>query len=211
MSTAEAHQGRRPRRGDARLRRAALLAAVGELLAERGTGFSLADAAELAGVSTATAYRNFADADSAVDAFFADLITDLLAAFDRIAPQDDPVAAIRAVCREWVTQASRWGAAAVHVRSPRGVLARRGAADPVVGGLYDRLDALVEAAVASGRVPPQDIRFAVLMWVTIFDERVVVDLTRTLGWSADRAAEQLTGAFLRVLRAGEAGAARARA
>lgn len=199
MPPADTHQDRRPRRGDARLRRAALLAAVGELLAERGTGFSLAEAAGLAGVSTATAYRNFADTGSAVDAFFADLIAELLAAFDRLPAQDDPIAMIRAACREWVAQASRWGAAAVHVRSPRGVLARRGAADPFVGGLYDRLDTLVEAAVASGRVPPQDVRFAVLMWVTIFDERVVVDLTHTLGWSVDEAAEQLTGALLRVL------------
>lgn len=201
MSPAETREDRRPRRGDARLRRAALLAAVGELLAERGTGFSLAEAAELAGVSTATAYRNFADADSAVDAFCADLIADLLAAFDRQPAQDDPVAAIRAVSREWVAQASRWGAAAVHVRSPRGVLARRGAADPIVGGLYDRLDGLVEAAIAGGRVPSQDVRFAVLMWVTIFDERVVVDLTHTLGWSTGQAADQLTAAFLRVLGA----------
>ncbi|MDI6102076.1 TetR/AcrR family transcriptional regulator [Actinoplanes sp. NEAU-A12] len=199
MSAAQTREDRQPRRGDARLRRAALLAAVGELLAERGTGFSLAEAAGLAGVSTATAYRNFADTDSAIDAFFADLIADLLAAFDRLPAPEDPVAAIRAVCQEWVTQASRWGAAAVHVRSPRGVLARRGAADPVVGGLYDRLDGLVEAAITGGRVPPQDVRFAVLMWVTIFDERVVVDLTHTLAWSADQAAEHLTEAFLRVL------------
>ncbi|GGN21870.1 AcrR family transcriptional regulator [Actinoplanes campanulatus] len=189
----------RPRRGDARLRRAALLAAVGELLAERGPGFSLAEAAGLAGVSTATAYRNFADPGSAIDAFFAELVGDLLEAFDRLPGGGDPLADVRAVCREWVEQASRWGAAAVHIRSPRGVLARRGEEDPFVGGLYERLARLVEAAIASGAVPRQDVRFAVLMWVTIFDERVVVDLTRTLAWSADEAAEHLTGALLRVL------------
>ncbi|MEV0901726.1 TetR/AcrR family transcriptional regulator [Actinoplanes sp. NPDC049802] len=197
MSAADARE--RPRRGDARLRRAALLAAVGELLAERGPGFSLAEAAGLAGVSTATAYRNFSDTASAVDAFFAELIADLLEAFDRLPEATDPLDGVRAVCREWVAQASRWGAAAVHIRSPRGVLARRGAEDSFVGGLYERLARLVEAAIESGGVPRQDVRFAVLMWVTIFDERVVVDLTRTLGWSAEEAAEHLTGALLRVL------------
>jgi AcrR family transcriptional regulator len=199
MPAEDVRAERQPRRGDARLRRAALLAAVGELLAERGTAFSLADAAGLAGLSTATAYRNFADADSAVDAFWADLTADLLDAFDRLPTPADPIDGIRAVCHEWVAQASRWGAAAVHVRSPRGVLARRGAEDPFVGGLYERLARRVEAAIAGGRVPSQDVRFAVLMWITVFDERAVVDLTRTLGWSADRTTEHLTGALLRVL------------
>ncbi|GIE32758.1 hypothetical protein Ait01nite_058030 [Actinoplanes italicus] len=198
MSAAGARAERQPRRGDARLRRAALLAAVGELLAERGTAFSLADAAGLAGLSTATAYRNFADTDSAVDAFWAELTAELLDAFDRL-PAADPIGDIRAVCREWVAQASRWGAAAVHVRSPRGVLARRGAEDPFVGGLYERLARRVEAAIAAGLVPSQDVRFAVLMWITVFDERAVVDLTRTLGWTADRTAGHLTEALLRVL------------
>jgi AcrR family transcriptional regulator len=199
MPAEDVRAERQPRRGDARLRRAALLAAVGELLAERGTAFSLADAAGLAGLSTATAYRNFADADSAVDAFWADLTADLLDAFDRLPTPADPIDGIRAVCHEWVAQAPRWGAAAVHVRSPRGVLARRGAEDPFVGGLYERLARRVEAAIADGRVPSQDVRFAVLMWITVFDERAVVDLTRTLGWSADRTTEHLTGALLRVL------------
>ncbi|GAA4959226.1 TetR/AcrR family transcriptional regulator [Actinoplanes utahensis] len=189
--------GERQRRGDARLRRAALLAAVGELLAERGPGFSLAEAAELAGISTATAYRNFSDTASAVDAFFGELTGELMEAFDRLPAGADPIADIQAVCREWVARASRWGAAAVHIRSPRGVLARRG--DPFVGGLYQRLDRLVEAAIRDGAAPAQDVRFAVLMWLTIFDERVVVDLTGTLGWTVEDAAEHLTGAFLRVL------------
>lgn len=189
--------GERPRRGDARLRRAALLAAVGELLAERGPGFSLAEAAELAGISTATAYRNFSDTASAVDAFYGESTGELMEAFDRLPAGADAVADIRAVCREWVARASRWGAAAVHLRSPRGVLARRG--DPIVGELYQRLDRLVEAAIAGGAAPAQDVRFAVLMWVTIFDERVVLDLTGTLGWTDDAAAEHLTSAFLRVL------------
>ncbi|SDS63474.1 TetR/AcrR family transcriptional regulator [Actinoplanes derwentensis] len=199
MSGWEPRDERRPRRGDARLRRAALLAAVGELLAERGPGFSLAEAAERAGISTATAYRNFSDTASAVDAFWAEMTGELLEAFDRLPPGTDPVADIRAVCREWVERASRWGAAAVHVRSPRGVLERR--SDSFVGGLYARLDRLVEAAVAAGAVPAQDVRFAVLMWVTIFDERVVVDLTGTLGWTVDQAADQLIEALLRILGA----------
>ncbi|MEU4159489.1 TetR/AcrR family transcriptional regulator [Actinoplanes sp. NPDC026670] len=187
----------RPRRGDARMRRAALLAAVGELLAERGPGFPLAEAAGLAGISTATAYRNFSDTASAIDAFYAELSGELLAAFDRLPPGADPVADIRAACREWVAQASRWGSAAVHVRSPRGVLARR--EDSFVGGLYERLGGLVGRAVDSGAAPAQDVRFAVLMWVTIFDERVVVDLTHTLGWTTPQVADHLTGALLRVL------------
>jgi hypothetical protein len=39
------------------------------------------------------------------------------------------------------------------------------------------------------------------MWVTIFDERVVMDLTGTLGWSTATAADHLTDALLRTLGA----------
>lgn len=179
------------------MRRAALLAAVGELLAERGPAFSLTEAAGLAGISAATAYRNFSDTASAIDAFYAELSGELLETFDRLPASGDPIADIRAACREWVGQASRWGAAAVHVRSPRGVLARR--EDSFVGGLYERLGGLVGRAVDSGAAPRQDVRFAVLMWVTIFDERVVVDLTHTLGWTPQQVTDHLTGALLRVL------------
>ncbi|GAB7052512.1 TetR/AcrR family transcriptional regulator [Catenuloplanes indicus] len=187
----------RPRRSDARLRRSALLTAVGELIAERGTEFPLAEAAERAGISTATAYRNFSDTGSAVDAYFADLMGDLLEAFDGLPVGDDPLGDIRVLCHEWVAQATRWGAAAVHMRSPRGLLARRNMEDPFIGALYDRLARLVETAMTRGRLPQQDVRFAVLMWVTIFDERVVIDLTTTLGWSERTAADHLTEALLR--------------
>jgi AcrR family transcriptional regulator len=181
------------------MRRAALLASVGELLAERGPEFSLTEAAGLAGISTATAYRNFSDTASAIDAFYAELSGELLEAFDRLPASDDPIDDIRAACREWVAQASRWGAAAVHVRSPRGVLARR--EDSFVGGLYERLGRLIGRAIDTGAAPRQDVRFAVLMWVTIFDERVVVDLTNTLGWTTPQVTDHLTDAVLRVLGA----------
>lgn len=194
-----AEDDERPRRSDARQRRSALLAAVGELIAERGTEFPLAEAAERAGISTATAYRNFSDTGSAVDAFFAELMGDLLDAFDGLPVGDDPISDIRVLCHEWVAQATRWGAAAVHMRSPRGLLARRNVEDPFIGGLYDRLARLVETGMTRGRLPQQDVRFAVLMWVTIFDERVVIDLTTALGWSEKTAADHLTEALLRML------------
>jgi AcrR family transcriptional regulator len=119
--------GAGPRRSDARQRRSALLAAVGELIAERGTEFPLTEAAERAGISTATAYRNFSDSGSAVDAYFAELMSDLLEAFAGLPADDDPIADIRRHCAVWVAQAARWGAAAVHMRSPRGLLARTSA------------------------------------------------------------------------------------
>jgi AcrR family transcriptional regulator len=177
-----------------------LLGAVGELLAERGPRFALTEVAARAGVSTATAYRHFSDPSAAVDAFVADLIGDLLAAFDAVPVGVDPVAELRALCREWVVRAARWGAAAVYTRSPRGVLARRDGGDPLVVGLYDRLAVRVEAGIAAGVLPVQDVRFAVLMWATLLDERVVIDLVGS-GWAAEDVVERLTGALLRVLGA----------
>jgi hypothetical protein len=50
-----------------------------------------------------------------------------------------------------------------------------------------------------GALPEQDLRYAVLMWVTIFDERVVVDLTGSLGLTPDEAADQMTATLLSAL------------
>ncbi|GIJ45571.1 hypothetical protein Val02_24570 [Virgisporangium aliadipatigenens] len=188
----------RARRSDARRSRAALLGAVGELLAERGPEFALTEVAARAGVSTATAYRHFSDTPAAVDAFVEDMIVSLLAAFDAL-PSVDPLADVRALCREWVVRAARWGAASVYTRSPRGVLARRDAGDPLLVGLYDRLAARVEAGIAAGVLPEQDVRFAVLMWATLLDERVVLDLVGSSGWATEDVVDRLTAALLRVL------------
>jgi AcrR family transcriptional regulator len=198
----QARPAARALRRDAQEHRAALLGAVGTLLAERGPGFSLTEVAQRAGVSNATAYRHFADAADAITGYADWFTRDLLAAFDALPPAADPLAAIRDLGQEWVRQAASWGPAAVYLRSPRGFLARLASRDPFITGLHERLERLIRSAIEAGVLPRQDVPYAVLIWVTIFDERVVVDLVGDLGLSPRQAARRMTATLLAALGAG---------
>ena len=186
-------------RRDAQAHRDALLAAAGTLLGERGPGFSLTEVAQRAGVAQATAYRHFSDAGDVIAGYFGELSAGLLAAFDGLPRAADAVTGIRELCREWVRQAAAWGPAAVYLRSPRGFLARLDDGDPFIAGLYGELEGLLRAAIREGALPEQDLQYAVLIWVTIFDERVVVDLIGSLGLTSDEAAGQMTATLLAAL------------
>jgi AcrR family transcriptional regulator len=199
----QARPAARPLRRDAQEHRDALLGAVGALLAEQGPGFSLSEVAQRAGVSNATAYRHFCDAADAITGYSDQTTRALLAAFDALRPAADPLTGIRDLCQEWVRQAAGWGPAAVYLRSPRGFLARLADGDPFITGLYERLERLLRSAIRAGVLPRQDVRYAVLIWVTIFDERVVVDLVGDLGLGPRPAARRMTGTLLAALRAGE--------
>src|SRR3954467_777382 len=60
----------RPLRKDAERNRQRLLAAAGELFAERGLDVTLNDIAHHAGVGVGTAYRRFANKEEVIDAYF---------------------------------------------------------------------------------------------------------------------------------------------
>jgi AcrR family transcriptional regulator len=197
----------RPMRRDARERRDALMTAVASLLAERGPGFSLTEVARRAGISPATAYRHFRDTAEVIECYYGGLTRGLLDAFDELPGTGDPIARIRGICGEWARQAAGWGPAAVYLRSPRGFLSRLDDGDPFITGLHQRLRDAVQAAADAGALPGQDLRYAVLIWVSIFDERVVVDLTGSLGLSPAEAARRLSDTLLAALRAGTPGEA----
>ncbi|WP_158887252.1 TetR/AcrR family transcriptional regulator [Amycolatopsis anabasis] len=184
------------RRSDARQNRAALLRASGELLAESGPGFSLNAIAHRAGVGTATAYRHFAGAREVVEAYLDGLTGDLLTALDAV-PPGDPLVRLRRMCAIWVAKAADWGVAVAAVRSARGFLARLDEGDAFIVALHQRLAAVLTECVRAGHLPRQEMRYAVLTWITLFDERVVTDLVASNGWSPDRVARRLTTTLLR--------------
>ena len=194
--------GDRPRRRDAQVRRDQLLTAVGTLLTAGMRDFTLTQLAHLAGVSVATTYRNFPDTTAAITAYSDRLTSGLLVAFATVPPDVDPVAELRAICDTWVEHAASWGPAVVHLRSPQGILARRLAGEPFIVALCQRLSEVLHRCVATGAVPRQDLDFAVLAWITLLDERVIVDLTRTMHWPVPAVAAQLTHTLLALLTAG---------
>jgi AcrR family transcriptional regulator len=67
----------RPLRKDAERNRQRILAAAGEVFAERGLGVTLDDIARAAGVGVGTVYRRFPDKGTLIDALFAQRIESL--------------------------------------------------------------------------------------------------------------------------------------
>jgi AcrR family transcriptional regulator len=190
--------GRRIRR-DFLASRRDLLEAAERLLAKQGGRFSLIDLAAEAGVSTATAYRHFPDVDAALDAYYTQLVETLVTHMEAVPAGPDALLRFIAVCELWVREAVGWGPAVVHVRSSRGFLQRLHADDPVIGRLFGALAPMLVALATAGLILPISVEYGVLIWVTVFDERVVVDLHDGLGWSAARIASELTGSVLRAL------------
>lgn len=56
-------------------------------------------------------------------------------------------------------------------------------------------------AVEETVIPDQDPDYATLLWATLFDERMLVDLTSTLGWRSDEVADALSTQLMAALRA----------
>jgi AcrR family transcriptional regulator len=171
------------------------------LLAERGPGYTLAEIASRAGVGVATAYRHFPDAAAAIGSYADGLTDGLIAAFDAVPDTADPLEDVRRLCEVWVRHAAEWGPAAVYLRSPRGFLARLEEGHPFITALHERLARPLRSAMDSGALPRQDIRYTVLIWITIFDERVIVDLTHTLRWTVPAASRHLTATLLKAVGA----------
>jgi AcrR family transcriptional regulator len=197
----ESEGRRRPLRRDARESREALLDAVGRIVAVQGQAFGLPDVAREAGLGMATVYRHFADVPQLLEEYQARVIRDLTGALRGVPRDLDARQRFRLMCGLWVDKAHQWGPAAVRIRSHRGVLQRLHHGDPRIAELYATLEPVVRAMVAEGQIPPQPLDYAVLMWVTIFDERVILELRQVLHWSKGRTAARLASAALAVLDA----------
>ncbi|MWA02973.1 TetR family transcriptional regulator [Actinomadura sp. LD22] len=173
--------------------------AAGELLAERGTAFTLPDLARASGVATATVYRHFAGVHDVFAEFYQRLIDELVAELAGLSARTRGRRRFEAACARWVALAAGWGRAATHIRSADGFLERVRRDDPPTSALFEELAAIIEELVADEVLPPQDVEYAVLVWVTLLDERVIVDLTSTLGWSAKRVGRTLAESVLAAL------------
>lgn len=191
--TQERAAGRGPLRRDTARTRDMLLDAVGTLLAERGLGFSLPDLARASGVATATVYRHFDDVQDAHRDFYYRLIDELVAELGTLPGHGSK--RFEAMCARWVRLALEWGRAATHIRSSDGYLERVGAHDPPTSALHAALAPVISELVEEGVIAVHDLDFRVLMWITIFDERVVIDLAQR-GWSTTRIAKALAASVM---------------
>ena len=191
---------RRRLRSDFLASREVLLNAVEVLLVRQGQWFSLIDLAKEAGMSTATAYRHFNDSDEVLNAYYERLIHGLTAEIQAVPEHFSAFIRFEMICSVWVKQALRWFGSAVQIRSASGYLSRVQAGSKLICELHETLLPIVNALIESGEIPSQTQDYAVLMWVTIFDERVIADLYQALGWSVNRITEELTDSAIAILR-----------
>src|ERR1700709_2237861 len=92
MSTPElvAETPERPLRKDAARNRERILAAAGEVFAERGLDVTLDDIAHHAGVGVGTVYRRFRDKEELIDALFDARMDAVVTAAQSALAADDP-------------------------------------------------------------------------------------------------------------------------
>jgi AcrR family transcriptional regulator len=186
-------------RRDTRQTRDRLLDATGELLAESGPTFGLPELARRGEVAIATAYRHFETVHDAYHQYMLRTAVQLAAALGSVGQSRTARGRFDGACGKWAEQALGWGPAIVHVRNWRGFLQRLQDQDPAVTALYAALEPIVGALIEDGVIPGQDVEYAVLVWITLFDERVIVDLSESKGWSGGRIARRLGATVLRAL------------
>ncbi|MRH92104.1 TetR family transcriptional regulator [Nocardia sp. SYP-A9097] len=185
-------------RSDAQRSRILLIDAVRNLLRAGRIGFSMPELAAEAGVGVATAYRHFPTPHEAMQAFHRRAIEQLLEAFAEVdataAPDLDPVERFHRCCRTWVDQAMEWGPAVRYIRSSSGFIERLASGDEAITAMHDILAEVLKALARQGKTSEFDVTYAVLLWITIFDERVVYDLAEHRGWSPAEITDHLTRA-----------------
>ena len=186
-------------RSDAQRSRVLLVEAVRSLLQAGRVGFSIPELAAEAGVGVATAYRHFPTPHDAMRAFHGRAIQLLLEAFSQIDDETpsttaDPVERFHRFCAAWVDQAMQWGGAVRYVRSSAGFIERLSDGDEAITAMHDILADVLESLARAGKTTEYDLTYAVLLWITIFDERVVYDLAEHRHWKPAEITDHLTRA-----------------
>jgi AcrR family transcriptional regulator len=184
-----------PQRRDSVETRAALIAAVGRQVGgQHEPPTSLVEAARIARVSTATAYRHFASLDELVLAHVMQLPERAVENFDRrlrrlTRSEHSPTAVERFSLwnRCWVDSCVEFGPSAVALRSAEGFLARRARREPSVFFVCANVEPLL--ASLGGTADPLSL---LVMWNAMSDPREVLDLRATRRWSAARIATFVT-------------------
>ena len=189
-------------RSDRARTRELLLDVMGRLLEEKGLDFSLPDLARESGVATATVYRHFDNLGDLREEFYRRHVTGLVEDLRAIATEYRGRRLAHELCRAWGVSCFRWARAATYIRSAEGFAERLSREDAFVTGLYDEvLHPAIQGLIDDGVIPDQDPEYAALMWITLFDERVIIDLTTVLGMTIEQATDALEGSLLGALGA----------
>jgi hypothetical protein len=89
--------------------------------------------------------------------------------------------------------------AATFIRSAEGYLKRVRRNDDFVTRLHCLLTTVIDQLIQDSELPAQDVEYAALMWITLFGERVFVDLNTSLDWPWERIGQHLSATLLNAL------------
>lgn len=188
-------------RSDTERNRRRLVKAAAYLVARRGSTVKMADVAERAEVSTATAYRHYGSVDDILAQFRYE-VGERLREFS--AKQEiHGVALLAAVSQHWVDLVVKHGGAMVHTRSDEGYLARlRSGATYLTVQADALLGPLAEAAEELGISDPGDE--GLFLWNILFDPREIFDLLETVGLDKEAVGRRLVAALCGALQGWDA-------
>ncbi|CAN5327183.1 hypothetical protein BH09ACT6_BH09ACT6_03760 [soil metagenome] len=186
-------------RADTQKTRDKLLDVLGRMLQTHGPSISLPALAKEAGVSTATVYRHFDDVYELREEFYERILQNQVDQFRALSEIHTGIELFQRICETWIDIASAWARAATFIRSPEGFLERLKAHDRMVTRFDDVLRPVVVHLIETGVLPEQNLDYAILVWITLFDERVIIDLEAALGWNSPTIARTLAATTLSAL------------
>lgn len=178
-------------RSDAVENRRRMVEAVGRLLSA-GEEITLTKVAVEAGISRATAYRNFTSTQEAIDAYIASFLQEFEEAAALAEGLDE-------VCVEWARLIEDRLPALIHVRSTKGFLERVRSNDPLITRVYRVMVDAFHAEYPTGI--PFDVDYAIYLWNLLLDPRELLDLAAHTGLGLPDAAQRQTALFLAAVEA----------
>ncbi|MEW1819302.1 TetR/AcrR family transcriptional regulator [Arthrobacter sp. NPDC080031] len=187
-------------RADTQRTRDRLLDSAGRLAESRGFNFSLPELAREAGVSTATAYRHFDAIQQLQAEFYHRSYVHLMEDLEGIFEDFSGFRLFNEVCGRILNHYVVWARPASMIRSPRGYLERYHEGDKAISWNYGVLERVLNNLIELGIVPDQDQEAAILLWATIFDERVYLDFRFGRGLSEEDTRRVMSSSVLSLLR-----------
>lgn len=187
----------KPMRSDTERNRKNLIQAAARLFERSETPISMTEIAAEAGVSVATAYRQFTSVEEVLNAYRQD-VGQLLLDYS-LEQTCSGLLKLEKVSRYWIKLVRERGAAMVPMRNRRGYLERLWEGAEYLLVQADALRPALREAMAEMELPDIGDK-AVFLWNILFDPREIFDLLDTVGLTEKQVGTQLMSVLVGGLR-----------
>ncbi|XXN66372.1 TetR/AcrR family transcriptional regulator (plasmid) [Enterobacter ludwigii] len=187
----------KPMRSDTERNRKNLIQAAARLFERSETPISMTEIAAEAGVSVATAYRQFTSVEEVLNAYRQD-VGQLLLDYS-VEQSCSGLLKLEKVSRYWIKLVRERGAAMVPMRNRRGYLERLWEGAEYLLVQADALRPALREAMEEMELPDIGDK-AVFLWNILFDPREIFDLLDTVGLTEKQVGTQLMSVLVGGLR-----------